>query len=75
MNRFNRKFNAKRKSMERWHMIVIKLSEFEGLINNYDGESSVGIRTLKAIHIWLYEFQVMAIERLKEAENIDGFLR
>ena len=61
MNRFNRKFNAKRKSMERWHMIVIKLSEFEGLINNYDGESSVGIRTLKAIHMDSESHSHMAI--------------
>ena len=73
--RFNRKFNTRRKSIERWHNIVMKLSEFEGLVNNYDGASPEEIRTLKAIHRKLYECQTVAKEHLREAENIDEFLR
>ena len=73
--KFNRKFNTRRKRIERWRNIVNKLSEFEGLINNYDGASPDEVRILRVIHKGLYEFQVMAKERLREAENIDGFLR
>ena len=73
--KFNRNFNARRKSIERWHNIVRKLSEFEGLVNNYDGASPEEIRTLKAIHRKLYECQTSAKERLREAENIGKFLR
>lgn len=75
MNRFNRKFNTRRKSIERWHNIVMKLSEFEGLVNNYDGASPEEVRTLKAIHKKLHECQRSAKEYLREAENIDSFLR
>ncbi len=75
MNRFNRKFNTKLKSIERWHNIVMKLCEFEGLVNKYDGASPDEARTLKAIHKKLYECQRRAKEHLKEAENIDRFLR
>ena len=73
--KFNRKFNTRRKSIERWHNIVMKLSEFEGLVNNYDGASPEEVRTLKAIHKKLYECQRSAKEYLREAENIDKFLR
>ena len=75
MKRTNRKFNTRRKSIERWHNIVMKLSEFEGLVNNYDGASPDEIRTLKAIHKKLYDCQLTAKEYLREAENIDSFLR
>ena len=75
MNRFNRKFNTRRKSIERWHNIVMKLSEFEGLVNNYDGASPDEVRTLKVIHKKLYECQTVAKEHLREAENIDNFLQ
>ena len=73
--KFNRKFNARRKRIERWHNIVMKLSEFEGLVDNYDGASTEEVRTLKAIHKKLYECQTSAKEHLREAENIDKFLR
>lgn len=75
MNRFNRKFNARRKNMERWHNILMRLSGFEGLVNSYDGASPDDVRTMKVIHRKLYECSVMAKDRLKEVENIDGFLR
>lgn len=75
MSKFNRKFNVRRKSMERWHNIVMKLSEFEGLVNNYDGASPDDIRTLKVIHKKLYECQIVAKGHLKEAESFDGFSR
>ena len=73
--KFNRKFNARRKRIERWHNIVKKLSEFEGLVNNYDGASPDEVQTLKAIHKKLHECQTVAKEHLREAENIDSFLR
>ena len=69
MNRRNRKFNTRRKRIERWHNIVMKLSEFEGLVNNYDGASPGEIRTLKAIHKKLYECQTVAKEHLKEVQS------
>ena len=75
MNRFNRKFNARRKRMERWHSIVMRLSDFEGLINSYDGMTPEEVRAMRAIHRKLYECSVVAKERLKEAEDIVGFLR
>ena len=75
MNKFNRKFNTRRKRIECWYNIVMKLSEFEGLVNNYDGASPEEVRTLKAIHNKLYECQTVAREHLREAENIDKFLR
>ncbi len=65
--KFNRSFNTKRKRIERWHNIVIKLSEFEGLVNNYDGASPDEVRTLKAIHRKLYECQIWGKEHLREA--------
>ena len=55
--------------MERWHNIVMKLSEFEGIVNNYDGASPGEIRTLKAIHKKLYECQTVAKEHLKEVQS------
>ena len=73
--KFNRKFNARRKSIERWHNIVMKLSEFEGLVNNYDGASPEEVRTLKAIHKKLHECQTVAKEHLREAGDIGNFLR
>ena len=54
---------------------MMKLSEFEGLVNNYDGASPEEIRTLKAIHRKLYECQTVSKEHLKEAEDIGNFLR
>lgn len=75
MSKFNRKFNTQRKRLERWHDIVMRLSGFEGLINCYDGASPDDVRTMKVIHRKLYECSVMAKDRLKEVENIDGFLR
>ena len=35
-SKFNRKFSSRCRRYERWHGIVRKLAEFEGLINNYD---------------------------------------
>lgn len=75
MNRFNRKFNTRRKSIERWHKIATKLSEFEGIVNNYDGASPDEVRTLRTIHRKLYECCVLSKEHLREAENIEKFLR
>lgn len=69
MNRFNRKFNIRRKRQERWYEIFVKLSDFEGLINNYDSASPEEIRAMRAIHSKLYECCVIAKENLKEVEN------
>ena len=75
MNRFNRKFNTRRKRMERWHNIFMRLSDFGGFITDYDGMTPEDVRAMIAIHRKLYECSVMAKERLKEAEEIDGVLR
>ena len=72
--KFSRKFNTRRKRIERWHNIVMKLSEFEGLVNDYDGASPEEVRTLKAINRKLYECQTVAKEHLSEAEDISRFL-
>ena len=53
--RNNRKFNARLKRYERWHRIVRKLSEFEGLINEYTACTPEEITALKDIHRKLYE--------------------
>ena len=75
MNKYNHKFNVQRKRIERWNSILMRLSEFEGLINSYDGMSPEEVRAMSDIHKKLYESSVIAKERLKEAENIDSFLR
>ncbi len=67
MTKFNRKFNAKRKRVERWHNITVMLAGFEGVINfYYDGASPEEVRTLKVIHGKLYECSVMAKKLLEE---------
>ncbi len=66
MTKFNRKFNAKRKRMERWHNIVGMLSGFEGVINSYDSASPEEVRVMKSIHRKLYECSVMAKRHLQE---------
>ena len=68
MSRFNRKFNTRRKSLERWQKILSMLSSFEGVINSYDGASPEEICTLKAIHRKLYECSMTAKAQLKEAD-------
>ena len=73
MNKFNRRFNTKCRRYERWLRIVRKLSEFEGLINNYDSASPDEMRTLREIHSFLYEFQTVAKrfeEELRPYEQI-----
>ena len=75
MNRYNRKFNARRKRLERWYGIVMRLSDFEGLINSYDGMTPEEVYAMRMIHRKLYECSVIAKERLKEADDIDCFLR
>ena len=60
MNKFNRRFNTKCRRYERWLKIVRKLSEFEGLINNYDSASPDEVRALRKIHSFLYECQTAA---------------
>ena len=60
MNKFNRRFNTKCRRYERWLRIVRKLSEFEGLINNYDSASPDEVHVLRKIHSFLYECQTAA---------------
>ena len=66
LTKFNRKFNAKRKRIERWHNITVMLAGFEGVINFYDGASPEEVRTMKSIHKKLYECLVMAKKVLEE---------
>ena len=75
MNKYNHKFNVQRKRIERWNSILMRLSEFEGLINSYDGMPPEDVQAMRAIHKKLYESSVIAKERLKEVEDIDSFLR
>ena len=75
MNRLNRKFNARRKRQECWYEILMRLSDFEGLINNYDSASPEEIHAMRTIHSKLYECCAIAKEHLKEAENYGKFLR
>lgn len=70
MTKYNRKFNTRRKRMERWHDIVMRLSDFEGLINSYDGMTPEEVRVMRAIHGKLYECSVLAGEYLKKAKKI-----
>lgn len=63
--KFNHKFNTRLKSIRRWHIIVDKLFEFEGVINSYDGASPDEVKTLKLMHKKLYECCVMAKEHLR----------
>ena len=75
MNKFNRKFNARCRRYERWHRIVRKLSEFEGLINNYESASPDEVRTLKEIHRKLYECQTAAKRYEEELRPYDRISR
>ena len=69
MTKFNRKFNVKLKSIERWDKITTMLYEFEGVINEYDGATPEEVRTMKSIHRKLYECCVMAKRHLKEVKT------
>ena len=66
MTKFNRKFNVKLKRIERWHKITIMLSEFDGVINEYDGATPEEVRIMKSIHKKLYECCVIAKSHLKQ---------
>lgn len=72
-SKFNRKFASRCKCYERWHRIVQKLNEFEGLINNYDSASPDEVCALKEIHTKLYECWMTAKhyeEELRPYERI-----
>ncbi len=69
MTKYNRRFNTRLKRLERWHEITMRLSEFEGLINSYDGASPEEVRVMKTIHRKLYECSVIAKEQLKESKK------
>ena len=73
--RNNRKFTARLKRYERWHKIVCKLSEFEGLINEYTACPPEEITALKEIHGKLYECYVRAKVIEEELRPYERFLR
>ncbi len=78
MNKFNRKFNARCRRYNRWNRIVMKLAEFEGLVNNYDSASPDEVRALREIHKKLYECQKTAKyyeEELRPYEYQNEILR
>ena len=75
LSRFTRKFNAQRIRYERWNKIVHMLSEFEGLINNYDHASPDEVRALKEIHRKLYECQKAAKHFEEELRPYERILR
>ena len=70
MDKINRRYNTQRKRLERWYNIKTKLSEFEGLINSYDGASPEEVRVMRTIHAKLYECNVLTKEYVKENENV-----
>ena len=53
----------------------MRLSDFKGLINSYDGMTPEEVHAMRAIHSKLYECSVLAEGHLKEAEKIDMFLQ
>ncbi len=69
MNRYNRKFNAWRKRFERWYVIKSRLSDFEGIVNDYNGATPEDVKVLKEIHRKLYECQQMANEQLQKGSK------
>lgn len=69
MNRYNRKFNAWRKRFERWYVIKSRLSDFEGIVNDYDGATPEDVKVLKEIHRKLYKCQQMANEQLQKGSK------
>ena len=79
MNKFNRKFNARCRRYNRWNRIVMKLAEFEGLVNNYDSASPDEVRALREIsqnqHRKLYECQTTAKYYEEELRPYDKVLR
>lgn len=74
-SKFNRKFGARCRRYERWLKIVRKLSEFEGLINNYDSASPDEVKALKEIHKKLYECQTAAKHYEEELRPYEQILR
>lgn len=69
MTKFNRKFNAKLKRIERWYKITAMLCEFEGVINDYDSASPEEIKIMKSIHRKLYKCCVMAKAHLRQVNT------
>ena len=69
MNRYNRKFNSWRKRFERWYVIKSRISEFEGIVNDYDGATPEDVKVLREIHRKLYECQQMANEQLQKGSK------
>ncbi|MBQ7544892.1 MAG: hypothetical protein IJT02_08115 [Synergistaceae bacterium] len=75
MKKFNRQFNARCRRYERWHRIVRKLSEFEGLINNYDSASPDEVHAMREIHGKLYECYLAAKHYEEELRPYDRISR
>ena len=66
MNKFNRKFNSKLKRLKKWFDVLVRLSQFEGLINSYDGLNQQDVHAIRTIHRKLYECQDIAKQQLQE---------
>ena len=74
-SKFNRKFGARCRRYERWYKIVRKLSEFEGLVNNYDSASPDEVHALREIHSYLYQCQLAAKHYEEELRPYERFSR
>ena len=74
-SKFNRKFGSRCRRYERWHNIIMKLNEFEGLINNYDSASPDEVKALKEIHRKLYECMKTAERYEEELRPYEQVLR
>ena len=75
MNKFNRKFSARIRRYERWHRIVRKFAEFDGLINNYDSASPDEVHALRDIYAKLYECCQTAKRYEEELRPYERILR
>ena len=69
MNKFNRKFNSKIKRLNKWQIVLARLSAFEGLVNSYDGLNQQDVHDIRIIHRKLYECQNIAKQKLQEVQH------
>ena len=69
MTKFNKQFNSKIKRLSKWQEVIMRLSEFEGLINSYDGLNPREVVSMKIIHKKLFEAYSIAKKRRNEVQH------
>lgn len=68
MNKFNRNFNTRVKQLQKWQNVLMRLLEFEGLVNSYDGLTPNQLHDIRRIHRKLLECQEIAKEHYLEVK-------